>query len=172
MAVTYEKIATTTISSTTSTVTFSSIPATYTDLILIGGIFRVTTGGNNMSMQINGDTGSSYSSIFFEGSGTAVSVGKSSGAESAARFAAIGGGFSASATEPISLIMQFMSYKNTNIWKPIISRYNQTSTIVGASVSHWRSTSAINQISLVRGSGGTADFGAGSVLTLYGIAAA
>jgi len=172
MAVTYDKIATTTVSSATGTVTFSSIPSTYTDLILIAGFFRVTANGQNMNMQINGDTNGNYSNIMFEGYGSTSSSGKSSSPESNARVGAVGGGFTSSSTEPCSVIMQFMSYKNTNVWKPIITRYNQTSNVVGASVSMWRSTSAINQITLGGLGGVSNQFGVGSVLTLYGIARA
>jgi hypothetical protein len=54
---TYEAIATQTLGSAAASVTFSSIPGTYTDLVLVVAMEHVTTGTENIVMQFNGDTG-------------------------------------------------------------------------------------------------------------------
>ena len=76
---TYQAIATNTLGSGATSVTFSSIPSTYTDLVIIGQcgvtntdylVFRV----GNSSV----DTGSNYSRTMIEGNGsTATSSGNS-----------------------------------------------------------------------------------------------
>jgi hypothetical protein len=56
---TYTALATVTLGTTTSSVTFSSIPATYRDLILIASCKHATTGGSGSVLgRFNGDTGS------------------------------------------------------------------------------------------------------------------
>jgi hypothetical protein len=57
MAKTYEPIATTTLSSAQSSVTFSSISGSYTDLVLVSNVSG--SGGNaNLRVTLNSDTGS------------------------------------------------------------------------------------------------------------------
>lgn len=169
MSSTYNVIATTTVASATSAVAFSSIPATYTDLVLVGDWFRVTQNGNNLGMRLNSDSASNYSVTYIEGLSSAGS-GRNTN-DTYARIAAIGGGYTLSATNPLPLIVQLNNYSNTTTNKTVLTRYGQTSTIVGGSVSLWRSTSAVSAIELSAYSPGTGQFGAGSVFTLYGIKA-
>ena len=61
MATTYTPIATTTLGSGQTSVTFSSISGTYTDLILIASASN-TGGATNIRLQFNGDTATNYSS--------------------------------------------------------------------------------------------------------------
>jgi len=59
MPATYEPIATTTLGSAAATITFSSIPATYTDLVIV---FAGTATANlNPLMSFNSDSGTNYS---------------------------------------------------------------------------------------------------------------
>lgn len=58
---TWIALATTTLASATNTVTFSSIPATYRDLVLV--IEGETAASTRPSLRLNGDTGSNYSSV-------------------------------------------------------------------------------------------------------------
>jgi len=73
---TYTPLATVTLGSATSSVTFSSIPATYRDLILIFDGTR--TGNNNVQYRFNSDTGTNYSTVIAAGNGS----GTTSSAES------------------------------------------------------------------------------------------
>jgi len=75
---TYTPLATVTLGSTAASVTFSSIPATYRDLILI--ITAQRTGSPvNVGMRFNGDSGSNYSSVFMTGTGSSAISGTVSG---------------------------------------------------------------------------------------------
>ena len=59
MAATYTPIASITLGAATSSVTFSSIPQTYTDLIVIFN--GRTDGDENTNLQFNSDTTNNYS---------------------------------------------------------------------------------------------------------------
>ena len=59
---TYIALATTTLSSAVGSVTFSSIPAGYRDLVLVAE--GLTSGAtSNVRMQFNSDTGNNYSLV-------------------------------------------------------------------------------------------------------------
>ena len=60
MPATYEPISTTTLGSAVNSVTLSSIPATYTDLVLVWkGSFSAS--GSGVGVRFNGDSGANYS---------------------------------------------------------------------------------------------------------------
>lgn len=62
---TYEPIATTTFGSNTANYTFSSIPNTYKDLVLVGRC-EMTGAGSTVYCQLNGDTSSNYYQMVIE----------------------------------------------------------------------------------------------------------
>ena len=64
-------IATNTLVSATNSITFSSIPQGYTDLILIHSNISGTT--QQLRLTFNGDSGSNYSTTELYGTGSAVS---------------------------------------------------------------------------------------------------
>ena len=70
MTATYEKVQSTTLSSTQSTVTFSSISGAYTDLVLVMG--GSNSANSDLRMRFNGDTGSNYSVTVLFGDGSAA----------------------------------------------------------------------------------------------------
>lgn len=162
MPSTYTPIATTTLGSTTQSYTFSSIPSTYTDLVLITNM-KVASGQDNICVRLNGDTGTNYSYTRIKGNGS--SAGSDRGTNGTQ--ALIGNESNAQFTTEIT---HFMNYANSTTYKTILARSNATDSEVVAWVNLWRSTSAITSI-LVRSAGG-GGFVSGSTLTLYGIAAA
>lgn len=166
---TYTPIATQTLGSATATVTFSSIPSTYTDLVLVGSWFRAA-GTSYFQYRFNGDTATNYSSTYIMGNGTTASSGVSS-SDSSGRLSGWGTGFTISPTETISTIIQINNYSNTTTYKSVLSRIGQTSYSTTTTVSLWRSTAAVNQITIGNLSG-TGTFDTGSTFTLYGITAA
>jgi hypothetical protein len=166
MPATYESIATQTLGSATSTITFSSIPATFTDLVLVCNWANSSTASASR-LRLNGDTGSNYSGTWIVGNGSSASSSRESSATSARIFgAAIG---PASSYSNIG-ILQLQNYSNTTTNKTVLSRYGSAATDVQATVSLWRNTSAINSITIFDVLGQT--YGVGATFTLYGIKAA
>ena len=164
MTSTYEKIATTTLGSA-ATVTFSSIPATYTDLVLISSAKNSSGAGGTYQIKINNDTGSNYSATYMQGTG----AGANSGRFTNNTVAYVARSSDSSGTEFSPGIVNFMNYSNTTTFKTILNRGNETSATTIAFVNLWSSTSAINSINIEQPGGG--NFAAGSSFTLYGIKA-
>jgi hypothetical protein len=157
-------IATQTLSSDTSLVTFSDIPTTYTDLIMVVNAGAVSA--NDMYLRLNGDTGSNYSSTSISGSGTAASSYRTSNLTLALAdyygtpATTLGGSVS---------IFNFMNYSNTTTYKTNIVRANNASSGLDAVVNLWRSTSAITSMQFRVATNASVNFLAGSTFTLYGI---
>ena len=164
MPKTYEPIATQTLGTAIATVTFSSIPQTYTDLILVS-TNATASGGYLFSVRVNGDSATNYSSTRLLGNGTTAS----SGREANYSFGFAGSVYSSS--DPIgNAIVNFMNYSNTTTYKTFLMRTNTANANTSLSASLWRSTAAITSISL--GVEFTQNFVVGSTFTLYGIKAA
>jgi hypothetical protein len=165
---TYTPIATTTLGSSAASYTFSSIPSTYTDLVLVvAGTTSVN--GEAILMQYNGDTATNYSFTYLYGTGSSAA----SGRQSSRAYAALNWGTAFSSTEQSNAIVTIHNYANSTTYKTCIARNNNPngSSLAGteAIVSLWRSTAAINSILVKSGSG---NMNAGFTLTLYGIQAA
>ena len=165
MASTYEKIATNTLGSNASSVTFSSISGSYTDLVLIVNALGVGANTDeNCSIQLNSDTGSNYSVTRLRGNGTTASSDRDSNATSA--LAGIIQVKTTGDTTRDTFIAQFQNYSNTTTNKSFLIRSNSTAYSVQAIVGLYRSTSAITSIKFQINSN---NFFTGSTFTLYGI---
>jgi hypothetical protein len=163
MPSTYEPIATTTLGSASSSVTFSSITGTYTDLVLVCN--AIATTADAVSIRLNGDTGSNYSRLILWGNGSAAGSAKYSNESFAYT------GFYANLdTNPTINIFQINNYSNTTTYKTILGRGNAAAQAAMANVNLWRNTAAITSIQLTI-SGGSS-YQTGSTFTLYGIKAA
>ena len=164
MAATYEKIASTTLSTIATDVTFSSIPSTYTDLVLIVNAKSVI-GGVDLSARFNSDSGSNYSKTNLYGSGAgAVSTRNSNQTQANLDL----GGYVTNSFVSYQ-IAHIMNYSNATTYKTYLARAGNTSVTVDAIVGLWRNTAAITSIVLFV-SGDT--FASGSTFNLYGIKAA
>jgi hypothetical protein len=160
---TYEPIATTTLSTTAATVTFSTIPGTYTDLILVISA-TATTGSTYARMQFNSDTGTNYSYTAMRGNGTSADSARIT------NNASIEITYGNSITQGIgNIIVQIMNYSNTTTNKTALTRINNAGVETDANVGLWRSTSAITTIDIKIAA---STFAAGSTFTLYGIKSA
>ena len=160
MPQTYTPIATNTLSSNTATVTFSSIPATYTDLVLVANTKNTTTGVNSLQMAFNSDTASNYSFTILYGNGTSAT---------SARYSSQTVGVAGwdSTTNFTPTIINIQNYANTTTFKTAISRSSDAGGRVTAFVNLWRKTpEAITTVSLTSQS---SQFVTGSTFTLYGI---
>jgi len=170
MALTYEPIATTTLGSAATSYTFTSIPSTYTDLVLVFD-GAMTTADYVLFQVGNGsvDTATNYSATRIIGNGTAASTGRST-STAYIQFSDVLN------TGRNNFIAQFLNYTNTTFRETVVTRANIPETVAGntgttsASIGLWRSTSVINTIKIYTFASQT--FAAGCTFTLYGIKAA
>ena len=162
MPATYEKIEAKTLASATSSVSFTTIPATYTDLVLVVDYDSSSTIIANIYLRFNGDTGSNYSFTYLQGTGSAAQSGRSSNTT------AIEAGYQA-ATGRSNILVQVQNYSNSTTNKTALSRHNNPASVVQAYVGLWRNTAAITSLSLTCSN---QSFTTGSTFTLYGIKAA
>jgi hypothetical protein len=162
MPQTYESIATTTLSSTTSTITFSSISSAYTDLKIV--FVNISTSGNqNASLTLNGDTGTNYTWVRFRGNGATASATNST---SANRIDMSPEG--TSSTIPQYIDIELLSYRST-IWKTALiscAEDRSGSGSVSRMAALWKNTSAITSLTLTCN---TSTWTVGTTATLYGI---
>jgi hypothetical protein len=159
---TYTPIATTTIASAVANYTFSSIPSTYTDLVLISSVKYGSTTSHSL-VQLNGDTATNYSNTFLYGTGSSAVSSRNSGLDAGYFGRAENGNYGVGITH-------FQNYANTTTYKTFISRGDAPSTLTIAYVNLWRSTAAITSMKLIALAG--QNFEIGTTFTLYGIAAA
>jgi hypothetical protein len=160
----YESIATSTVGAGGSTsITFSSIPATYTHLQV--RLMNLSNGSaGDVRVQFNSDTGNNYSKHGLYGSGTAVTAnGSASGA-----FAY--GGISGSTTAPGVAVIDILDYANTNKYKTVrnLSGYdlNAAGGYVELQSGAWLNTAAITSITIFTSGVTYAQY---SSFALYGI---
>lgn len=158
MAVTYEPVATHTLASSAANYTFSSIPSTYTDLMLV--INAIHSQWEVFYMRFNDDTGSNYSWTYTLGNGSSVETYRYTNQN------ALSTGLRQVGVAPN--IFQIMNYSNTTTYKTVIGRANASDNQVRMNAGVWRSTSAITSIKIETGG----NFSAGTMFTLYGIKAA
>jgi hypothetical protein len=167
MPETYEPIATTTLGSTTNTITFSSIAATYTDLRVV--TVGTMTAGYDAILRLNGSAGALYSGTFLRGNGSAASSTTITNASSGIYYLNAGG---YSATIPFLTEIDILSYASST-YKSFLTKLsgdlNGSGWVVN-SVGVYKDTAAITSVSLIAGS--VAVWSVGTTATLYGIKAA
>ena len=162
MPATYEPIATTTLSSAASTITFSSIPATYTDLKWV--LVAKGTGSGNLLLRFNSDTAANYSSTWLEGSGTAASSGR--GTSNTSIIVTFGG--TGVNTNWHYYEGDVFSYAGSTNKTCLLGNYedqNGSGSIL-KQVGLWRNTAAITTLTLSMQAN---NFDIGTTATLYGI---
>ena len=168
MPATYEPIATTTLSSTQATVTFSSIPGTFTDIILqVTATSDRAAASEVAKVLVNSDTGSNYSRTILYGTGSTASSARSSN-QSRFEVGGVGGNTGTLGNDFFQL--QFLYYSNSTTNKTGLVRQTMPGEEVTAVVLLWRSTSAITRIDISPLYG--TNWKANSIFTLYGIKAA
>jgi hypothetical protein len=166
----YESIATVTVGSGgSSTITFSSIPATYTHLQL-RALTRSNNGAvqnNSIGIRLNSDTGNNYNSHFIGGTGSSVTVG-AYGTDSY-MYLPTGGGGNASASVFGVAIIDILDYSNSNKYKTVRSLSgvdNNGDGHLRFASGLWMNTNAVTTI-LIDGRGDI--FQQYSSFALYGI---
>ena len=164
MATTYDKIATTTLSSAAANITFSSIAASWTDLRLV----FVGTGSAAIDGRItfNSDTATNYSYTYLYGNGTAAS---SARANNQTYLYLNSDSFST--TVPEFFTVDIFSYAGSTFKTNLLTKSQDTNGSGSTSVwvGLWRGTAAITNINIAASGG---HFATGTTATLYGIKAA
>jgi hypothetical protein len=159
---TYESIATQTLGSAAASVSFTSIPGTYTDLVLVGSP-KYTSSGDYLKVTYNSDTGSNYSITYVLGNGSSASSGRESSTTSMNVM------YMTQTTNFGVLKIDVQNYSNATTYKTALFHSDDASTQTQRVVGLWRSTSAITSITLTCGSN---TMTTGSTFSLYGIASA
>jgi len=165
----YNVISSVTTSGSQSSVTFSSIPQTYTDLVVV--VTGRTTSANgvvNVITQFNGDSGSNYDSQYLQANSTNVA-----GAQTVSG-TFINAGVITAATAPAnasgSSHFFVRNYTSTTFFKTVITDGaadgGSGAFYRGIMGGLWKSTAAITSMTVAPSTGNFTD---GSVVTLYGI---
>jgi hypothetical protein len=157
---TYTALANITLGSSASSVTFSSIPATYRDLVVVSQALATTS--TFLVFRVNGNSSNVYNNVHMVG------------------YAGITGSFSATNTNSLqgvgnlntagfgNSIAQLMDYSATDKHKSILMRIGDPSVdAVTALAGRVAITDAINSVNLSPNAG---SFASGSTFALYGIA--
>jgi hypothetical protein len=160
----YESIASLVGDGSATSLTFNSIPSTYTHLQI-----RAITNdasGEEVGVRLNGDTGTNYSHHYLRSTGAAVSA---SGSATQARINFMG--VTANSTTIMGVtIIDLHDYASTTKYKTVRTFMGYDSNgggIVYLSSGLWQSTSAVTSLTVLN-IGGFA-FGTQTVFSLYGI---
>lgn len=158
---TYTLLASNVLSSSALSVTFSSIPSTYRDLVLVAFFNGATATAPYTQMRINGDTGSNYNWVRMEGSGTSAASDNNNSNTN----------FNFTYLNPAQgdrgiLVCNFFDYSATDKHKTLLTRMDWSSVSTAAHAARWASTSVINQIEIYSWS---PQYNSGSTFYLYGI---
>lgn len=168
---TYTLISSNVLSSSAASVTFSAIPATYTDLVLrISARSTRVANSNNLDLRINSDSSALYSYTYLYGSGSSAASSRSSADTSL--FISTMNAANSTANTFTSAEIYIPSYTASQN-KPIGSFgafENNSATVneIDADAHLYRSTAAITSLTLYSGLG-SFNFESGSSFYLYGI---
>ena len=164
---TYELIETITLGSDAASITFASIPQTFTDLKMVCSARLAGTGVPSVRIRFNSDSGTNYSYTYIEGSGSSVSSGKSTGNTNIQ----IGNLNTSSSTANTftSIEVYVFNYSSASL-KSTSSisamETNATTAYINPIAGLWNSTSAITAIEIIYPG---SNFVTNSSFSLYGI---
>ncbi len=160
----YESIATVTVGSESiSTITFSSIPQTYTHLQV--RTFQKTNSAGDLNFKFNNNSGANYSRHYLYGQGSGAAESGGSASESQGYI-----GYNPSSTYFQSAVIDILDYTNTNKNKTVRSLLGTDANGSGyilLTSSGWFSTSAVTTLSFTQGL--VNNFSQYSSFALYGI---
>jgi hypothetical protein len=155
---TYIALANLTLTATDTDVTFSSIPATYRDLVAVVEGELSTANTPDLQMKINADS-SNYSQVYMRGNGSATASGTYTAIylNSASTW---------SSGRRYSHLVHIMDYSAIDKHKTVLARGNWAGGDINATASRWASTNAVTSISFTVAAG---SFAIGTTFALYGI---
>ena len=163
MPTTYEAIATVTVGSGgAANIEFTSIPATFTDLLLKYSLRSDQSGYRDILVSINSST-ANFSGIALDGSGSAAS------SYTVARYLGTVGGTNITAstfTNGEVYIPNYLGSNNKSFSVDNVQETNATTAYSTLYAGLWSNTAAITGISIISSSGNLVQY---STATLYGI---
>jgi hypothetical protein len=152
---TYIPLATTTLASVASSVTFGSIPATYRDLILV--VNAQASADSLAFIEFNSDTtAGNYYFVYTLGNGSTDASG-SSDAFPLMPF---------NSSTYSQAIVQVMDYSASDKHKTSLVRDSESGNVVVMRAVRWANTAPITSLKFKTGSG---NFAVGTTISLYGI---
>jgi hypothetical protein len=166
----YESIQTVTVGSGgQSSITFSSIPATFKHLQIRGIGRSADTGTNDVTgyLRFNSDTASNYSSHRLYGYGSSAGADSAVSAAQISFATVLANGNAASCFSGI--VCDILDYTNTNKYKTTRSLAGGETNSLGmmfVTSGNWRDTSAVSSITLTNSGGNWVQY---SSFALYGI---
>ena len=160
----YIPLGTITLSASASEVIFSGIPASlngqsFRDLVLVFA-GDGTSGGADIAIQLNGDTGNNYNRIFMIGNGSTTASGSNANVSRMDMISAANG-------RQLTLLWNLMDYTATDKQKTALVRDNDSGFQVGARAFRWASNSAVTSVRIFVSAG---NFTTGTTISIYGIA--
>lgn len=163
----YTKISEQILTTATTTITFSSIPNTYRNLVLRMTCAATVNTGPNLCVRFNGDTGNNYTGLIAFGQ---LSGGNSSNNVQAASSMQFNSPMNNNGlpNQPTAVSWYIHDYART-VWNKTLTgmwwRHDSTGGFGGTMSGSWESIAAITDIEIFLGSG---NFVTGSVFSLYG----
>lgn len=157
-------LATVTLQAASSTVTFSGIPNSYRDLILVLTGSPIDSSYPETLIRFNSDSATNYSHVNMTGNGSGTGS-ASGGSETFGRIGR-GYGIGPNTSSVFVTSVQIIDYSATNKHKTVLARNNVANAGVETAAVRWaNSNDAINSIQVYVAAGG---FAAGSTFSLYG----
>jgi hypothetical protein len=153
---TYTLIASTTLG-TAGGATFSSIPQTYTDLVVVVNVTASQTPVNS-GLRFNNDSATNYSSTRITSDGTTVSSSRDAN-DDVLRTGVV--------STNSAVVAHIFDYANTTTYKTVISRGSGANDRLAAFVGMWRNTAAITTVFVTN-----LNYPIGTTFRLFGIEAA
>jgi hypothetical protein len=169
MANTYTLIASNTLSTTATTVTFSSIPSTYTDLVIKASIRNDSLASNrHLWVRFNGSSATNYSYTQLTSDGTNPGSNRgSSVAQLVAQYGQVAASATASTFSNVEIYIPNYNSSVNKVASAIVAHENNNSAAYTSANAFLRSvTDAITSVDLVSASG---NYVSGTSFFLYGI---
>lgn len=171
MAITYVALTTITVGSGgVSSISFTSIPQTYTDLLMLFSVRNNTNEANgwaNIRTRFNSDAGNNYSSRLIAGRGTGVDTGSNSGTGLVFHYSCDPNATASTFSNGSLYIPNYTSSTTKAVTFDSVTENNATEAIRALSANLWTGTSAITSITCDILAGG--NINEHSTFTLYGI---
>lgn len=163
---TYVLLTQATLAANSSSVTFSSIPQNYGDLVITLNGKPSDTSFPVIALRFNGDSGSNYSYVGVSGNGSSTN----SGTNASLGYLSIGQahGTGPSTSSQFQTIVNIIEYSAIDKHKVAISRNSVPDTGAETQVARWANTAAVTSISAITTSGG---FAIGTTISIYGLVA-